>query len=83
VRALRRVRATPVQGAIGTVSRSANVRAAFATARGPLARLGRIAGAEVWLVDDVVTSGSTAAECARILRRLGAAHVGVLCVARA
>ncbi len=83
LRALRRVRSTPMQGALGTVSRSANVRGAFAPARSWLSRTGRIAGAEVWLVDDVVTSGSTAAECARILRRLGAAHVGVLCVARA
>ena len=82
-RALRRVRATPVQGALGTVSRGANVRGAFAPARTWWPRTQRVDGAEVWLVDDVVTSGSTAAECARILRRLGAAHVGVLCVARA
>ncbi len=83
VRALRRTRATPVQGALGTVSRAANVRAAFAAARFPPGRARRVAGKEAWLVDDVVTSGATAGECARVLRRLGAARVRVLCVARA
>lgn len=82
LRVLRRVRATPVQGALGTSSRAANVRGAFAPSLESRWRARRIAGADVWLVDDVVTSGSTAGECARILRRLGARSVSVLCVAR-
>ena len=90
-RALRRVRATAVQGSIETASRTANVRGAFAASNGGIRGLldrvrGRrapLAGVEAWLVDDVVTSGATVAECARILRRLGAARVAVLCVARA
>lgn len=82
IHALRRTRATTVQGALGTTSRAANVRGAFAPSYGARFHARRIAGADVWLVDDVLTSGSTASECARILRRLGARRVSVLCVAR-
>jgi predicted amidophosphoribosyltransferase len=42
-----------------------------------------VRGTFVWIVDDVVTSGATVAECARVLRRMGAARVGVLALARA
>jgi ComF family protein len=80
VDALVRSRATPPQGAPGAVSRAANVHGAFAC-RSRAAR--RLAGRAVWLVDDVVTSGSTASECARVLRRAGAGPVAVVCLARA
>ena len=80
LRALARRRATPPQGAPGSVSRRANVRGAF---RGRSGAASDLAGRPVWLVDDVVTSGATAAECARVLRRLGAREVSVLCAARA
>jgi len=55
------VRATPVQGALGTSSRAANARGAFAPSLTSRWTARRIAGADVWLVDDVLTSGSTAA----------------------
>jgi ComF family protein len=38
--------------------------------------------ARVILIDDVLTSGATAAECARLLRQAGALDVGLLCAAR-
>jgi ComF family protein len=79
-RALRRLRATAPQGAPGARSRTANVRAAFEL-RPPAA--GRVHGRRIVLVDDVVTSGATADECARVLRAAGAAEVVVATLARA
>jgi predicted amidophosphoribosyltransferase len=79
-RPLRRVRWTEPQGSPACASRTANVSGVFAVKplRGRLLR-----GRFVWLIDDVLTSGATASECARILRRGGAAGVGVLVAARA
>jgi predicted amidophosphoribosyltransferase len=42
-----------------------------------------VAGKRVLLIDDVLTSGATVAECCRILRRAGATHIDVLTLARA
>jgi ComF family protein len=53
--------------------RRANVAGAFA-ARGP-------APARLWLVDDVVTTGSTLAEAARALRGAGAREIVAVCLA--
>jgi ComF family protein len=83
VLALSRSRRTAVQGSVGAPSRAANVASAFVPRRAWPAPAKKIAGREVWVVDDVVTSGSTASECERALKRLGAARVGVLALARA
>ena len=80
LRALIRVRHTPPQGAAGSPSRRANLRSAF---RLDVCARRLIVGREVWLVDDVVTSGATVAEAARVLRRAGALRVVVLALARA
>ncbi len=78
-RALARSRYTDPQGEPGHRSRSANVQAAFRARRSARELRER----PVWLVDDVLTSGATASECARILRRAGASRVGLLVIARA
>jgi ComF family protein len=70
-----RLRDTPAQSALTAEERRANVRHAFGAS--PAVR-----GEHVVLVDDVLTTGATAAECSRVLRAAGAATVGVLTVAR-
>lgn len=75
--ALRRVRYTETQTHLARGQRLANLRGAFAPARGR-----PVSGAHLVLVDDVFTTGSTVDECARVLRRAGAASVRVLTVAR-
>ncbi len=76
--ALRRAVPTQPQADLDAAARRRNVRDAFAV-QSP----GLIAGRHVVLVDDVLTTGATAGECARTLSRAGAATVGVLTVARA
>lgn len=60
--------------------RQVNVRGAFSCPAGASAT---IAGCPVVLVDDLVTSGSTAEACARALFGAGAASVSVACFGRA
>jgi ComF family protein len=75
---LTRRRRTPSQGRLSPTARIRNVRAAFA-ARCPT----DLRGKRIVLIDDVMTTGATVEECARVLRRAGAAWVGVLTLARA
>ena len=74
---LLRRRRTPSQGKRNAAARERNVRAAFAV--NPRREIG---GKRILLIDDVFTTGATAGECARILRRAGAAAVDVLTLAR-
>ena len=76
--ALRRCRATAPQVGLGEDERRRNVARAFAV-REPTAVRGRT----VLLVDDVMTTGATAEECAKAMRRAGARRVEVLVLARA
>lgn len=76
---LLRVRDTPHQMALPLERRAGNVRGAFAVE--PLRR-SELEGRAVALVDDVMTTGATAAEAARVLLQAGAAQVQVWVVAR-
>jgi len=75
---LRRERDTPPQTLMGRKERQANIRGAFA-----VVHRDRLRDREILLIDDVYTTGSTLAECARALLDGGAARVGVLTLARA
>jgi len=72
---LARVRETAPQTELTGADRQRNVRGAFVAS-------GAVGGRHVLVVDDIFTTGATAAECARALRRAGARRVGVLTVAR-
>jgi ComF family protein len=74
---VRAARAIP-QAGLGRRERESNIRGVFAVRR-PEQVLGR----HVLLVDDVITTGATAGECARVLLANGAARVDVLALARA
>lgn len=76
--ALVRVRDTDAQFGLNPQQRRHNLRGAFRVRLPECVR-----GREVLLVDDIMTTGSTARECARVLRRAGATKVWVATVARA
>lgn len=71
---LLRERDTPSQTGLDRGQRRRNVAGAF--------RCTCAVPPRVWLVDDVVTTGSTLAEAARTLQRAGAHEVSAICVAR-
>ena len=76
-RLLRRTRPTPPLKGMSFAQRRRTVAGAFATRSGVDLR-----GRTIVLIDDVLTTGSTANACARALRRAGAARVELICWAR-
>lgn len=74
---LERLRETQSQIGLSRHQRRENMRGAFA-----VVNPSEIASRDVLLVDDVLTTGTTASECARVLRRAGASKVYVATVAR-
>jgi ComF family protein len=77
--ALVRRRATGTQGGKSGAGRKRNVAGAFEV---PARRAHRVAGKRILLIDDVMTTGATADECARVLRAAGARRIDVLTLAR-
>ena len=72
---VRRIRHTPPQQALALEDRRRNVRGAFIAG-------GDLLNRTVMVVDDVMTSGSTMNEIARVLLAAGAARIHALVVAR-
>jgi ComF family protein len=74
---LSRVRSTVAQTGLDAAARRRNLRDAFAVSKE------RPIPACVALLDDVMTTGTTVRECARVLRRAGVQRVHVWALARA
>jgi ComF family protein len=72
-----RTRETPTQQGLDAKARKRNLRGAFV-----LADEGKIRDKHVALVDDVLTTGSTADVISRLLIKAGARRVDVYCLAR-
>lgn len=72
---LRKVQATPAQQGLTRTERQGNLNSAFEVVR-------PVNGLKVAVVDDVITTGSTARALTRALLKAGAAEVQVWCVAR-
>jgi ComF family protein len=76
IRNVRRNRATPSQSGLDAEKRQQNLRGAF-TVRG------RIRAQHVLLVDDVITTGATCKQLAKLLLSAGAKKVSAIAIARA
>jgi len=73
---LKRTRSTPHQTTSSATERRENLRGAFRVARDATLK-----GATILLIDDVLTTGSTASEAAKALKESGAARVIVAVLA--
>jgi ComF family protein len=75
---LQRVKDTRALYALGPAQRRQSLHGAFCVADAEA-----VCGREVLLIDDIMTTGATARECAKVLRRAGAAKVWVATAAKA
>lgn len=72
---LKRIKNTQAQVKLNRKKRAKNIAQAFIV-------LKDVQGQEILLVDDVITTGATMNECAKVLKQAGAKSVYGLCVAR-
>lgn len=78
---LKRKRRTPTQTTLDKEERETNIKNAFEI-RGEKYIRGIPKDANIVIVDDVMTSGATLSECAKILKRAGFKNVSALAFAR-
>ena len=72
-------RPTEKQGMLSDFKRFENVKEAFSLS---LYNRQKVVGKHIVIIDDVMTSGATTSQCAKVLRTAGAARVDVAVVAR-
>lgn len=71
-----RIRATPPQTQLDALQRRRNLRGAFQIK-------GTLSANHVAILDDIVTTGTTVSELARVLKRAGIERIDIWCCARA
>lgn len=76
-KAVKRVKPTLAQTGLSKTKRFANLKAAF-----EISDAASVAGKKVLIIDDVFTTGSTVAECAKVLLKAKAKSVSALVLAR-
>ncbi len=76
-RALRQIRRVPHQAKLAASSRRKNVLGIYKTTR-----FHQFKDKSILLVDDILTTGTTASECAKVLKKAGAKQVHVAVLAR-
>lgn len=76
---LQRRKKTPVLGGLGRKARARALAGAIGANPG---RTGQLKGAQIVLIDDVLTSGATSDACVSALKRAGARKVVIACFAR-
>ncbi|WP_345719567.1 ComF family protein [Qipengyuania qiaonensis] len=79
VDALVRAKPTPTLGGLGKKARAKALAGAIRLNASQAARVG---GANILLVDDVLTSGATSSACVNTLKRAGAKTVTIVCFSR-
>ena len=77
-RMLRKTRDNPPQSGLGAPERRGNVIGVYEAAN-----VERVKNARILLIDDILTTGSTLSECARVLKDAGAESVVCACLAQA
>lgn len=73
IETLKKIKDTPPQSRLGFQKRLSNVKHAFSVIDS-----NQISNKRILLIDDIYTTGSTVNECARVLKKAGAAYVDVL-----
>ncbi len=76
IRNVKRVRSTPFQSGLSARERAKNLSGAFAVR-------GAMSWRHVLIIDDVITTGTTVRQLAKVVLKAGARKVSVLAVARA
>ena len=79
---LEKVRDTPAQAGLPLEARRRNIRDAFTLSASGAAALKAQPNLKIALLDDVITTGATLSEAAKVLKNAGAVHVTAIVVAR-